>query len=42
VETGVTPNTPAAGMKEITVAVDWTAAMGPRNYEIRTILTAVN
>jgi Tfp pilus assembly protein PilV len=42
VATGVVANAPAAGMKEITVTVDWTAAMGPRNYVLRTILTAVN
>jgi prepilin-type N-terminal cleavage/methylation domain-containing protein len=42
VATTVANNTPDAGMKEVTVTVDWTANLGPRDYVLRTILTAVN
>jgi hypothetical protein len=41
VTTGVQEDTPAAGMKEITVTVDWVGPEGTRYYETKTIYTSV-
>lgn len=39
--TVVVNNSPAAGMKDITVTVRWTGPEGPRSYAIRTIYTSL-
>jgi len=40
--TAVANDTPAAGMKQLTVTVNWSSPLGSRNYVLQTILTAVN
>ncbi len=41
IDTTVLPDSPAAGMSEITVAVTWNSPIGSRSYEIDTIFTAI-
>lgn len=41
VDTVVTENDPADGMKNILVTVEWTGPLGPRSYAIQTIFTAI-
>ena len=42
VTTGVQLDAPAAGMKLITVTVDWTGPEGAKYYETQTIYTSIN
>ncbi|HXJ34863.1 MAG TPA: prepilin-type N-terminal cleavage/methylation domain-containing protein [Candidatus Eisenbacteria bacterium] len=42
VTTAVANDTPAAGMKQLTVTVNWSSPIGSRSYAVQTILTAVN
>jgi prepilin-type N-terminal cleavage/methylation domain-containing protein len=37
----VQPDTPAAGMKQITVTISWTAPEGAKVYEVETIYTDI-
>lgn len=39
--TAVDVDTPAAGMKQITVKVSWTGLEGTKSYEVKTIFTSV-
>lgn len=41
VATVVQNNTPANGMKQVTVTVTWTAPTGSQNHVLRTILTQI-
>jgi Tfp pilus assembly protein PilV len=41
IDTAVTADSPAAGMKQITVTVTWTGPEGMDAYAVRTIFTAV-
>lgn len=41
VDTAVLSDTPAAGMKRISVRVNWISPGGPRTYAVETIFTAV-
>jgi hypothetical protein len=40
--TAVASNTPASGMKQVTVTVNWSEQLGPQSYVLRTILTQIN
>ena len=42
VGTVVQNNTPASGMKQITVTVSYTEPLGPESYVLRTILTQIH
>jgi len=42
VGTAVANNTPASGMKQVTVTVSWTEPLGPQSYVVRTILTQIH
>jgi prepilin-type N-terminal cleavage/methylation domain-containing protein len=41
IASGVTVNSPAAGMKRIVVTVSWTGPEGSRDHEIETIFTSL-
>jgi Tfp pilus assembly protein PilV len=41
VDTVVTEDDPADGMKRVVVTVGWTGPLGPRTYAIETIFTAI-
>jgi len=41
VATSVLDDTPAPGMKQLTVTVSWTGPGGAKSYAVRTIFTAV-
>jgi type II secretory pathway pseudopilin PulG len=40
--TAVASNTPASGMKQVTVTINWSEQLGPQSYVLRTILTQIN
>jgi prepilin-type N-terminal cleavage/methylation domain-containing protein len=40
--TAVANDTPASGMKQITVTINWSEQLGPQSYVLRTILTQIN
>jgi Tfp pilus assembly protein PilV len=42
VGTVVQNNTPASGMKQVTVTVSYTEPLGPESYVLRTILTQIH
>ena len=42
VGTAVANNTPASGMKQVTVTVTWSEPLGPQSYVVRTILTQIH
>ena len=42
VGTVVQNDTPASGMKQVTVTVNYTEPLGPESYVVRTILTQIN
>jgi prepilin-type N-terminal cleavage/methylation domain-containing protein len=42
VGTAVANDTPASGMKQITVTVNWNEPLGPQSYVVRTILTQIH
>jgi type II secretory pathway pseudopilin PulG len=41
IDTVVLDDTPAAGMKRITVGVSWTGPLGSRSYAVHTIFTSI-
>lgn len=41
INTVVSDDTPASGMKQVSVTVAWNSPIGPRTYELETILTAI-
>ncbi len=42
VATAVAADTPASGMKQVSVTVNWSEPLGPQSYVLRTILTQVH
>jgi prepilin-type N-terminal cleavage/methylation domain-containing protein len=42
IATSVLPDTPASGMKQLTVTVNWSEPLGPQSYVLRTILTQIH
>ena len=42
VGTAVSNDTPAAGMKQVSVTINWSEPLGPQSYVLRTILTQVH
>jgi Tfp pilus assembly protein PilV len=42
IATTVANDAPAAGMKQVTVTVNWSEPLGPQSYVLRTILTQIH
>jgi Tfp pilus assembly protein PilV len=42
IATAIANDTPASGMKRVTVTVNWSEPLGPQSYVLRTILTQIH